>query len=720
MGWYARRLRAMSPGEVGARVGDRARQLAWSRRRVAPGAAVTAGGGRRGLAGVPRVLERRPFASAVPVGTRELVPVAAREALLEAADRLLAGEWLVLGVRRPDVLDPDWFADPVTGRRAPQDVLAFRVDHRDESVTGNVKSVWELSRHHHLTVLAAAWWLTGDERYAVVVDRQLRSWWAANPFLSGIHWTSGIELGTRLTSWVWVRRLLDGWTGTAALFDENPVALHQLRWHQEYLAAFRSRGSSSNNHLVAESVGLLAAACAFPWFEESRQWRRSAARALESSLEANTFPSGVNREQASDYHRFVAELGLLGLVEADVAGEPLAAPTRRLLAACLDAAAAMVDGTGRPPRQGDGDEGRGLLVDDPEGDTWSSMLSWGAAVLGAQPWWPQAPGTVGGVLLGSLATPVPVAGRPERAPTRFADAGLHLLRTHGGGPEIWCRCDGGPQGFGAMAAHGHADALSVEVRCDSVDLLADPGTYCYHGEPAWRSYFRSTLAHNTIEVDGQSQSVEGGPFLWSTRTDAVVDESDLDGVVQTWSAHHDGYHRLDRALRHDRRVELDTVARVVTVRDTVTSSRPHTVRLAWHLGPEVEVALDGPVAELSWHGPSGAGTAWLRVPDALAWAAHRGGTDPVRGWYSPRFGTRVPTSTLVGSGYVDGELVLTTTLDLADTGALSAMRGLERMRDVSGTRDSTATERPTAARRLVAVPEGATRTPSTTQQEGRR
>ena len=42
------------------------------------------------------------------------------------------------------------------------------------------------------------------------------------------------------------------------------------------------------------------------------------------------------------------------------------------------------------------------------------------------------------------------------------------------------------------AYHGHADALSVEVRHEGVDILADPGTYCYHGEPEWRRWFRST------------------------------------------------------------------------------------------------------------------------------------------------------------------------------------------------------------------------------------
>ena len=48
-----------------------------------------------------------------------------------------------------------------------------------------------------------------------------------------------------------------------------------------------------------------------------------------------------------------------------------------------------------------------------------------------------------------------------------------LLRTAGEDfPEIWCRCDRGPHGYPNIAAHAHADALSVEVRYAGVDILA--------------------------------------------------------------------------------------------------------------------------------------------------------------------------------------------------------------------------------------------------------
>ena len=659
VGWYVQRLRQMSTAEIAGRAVDQARRTAWARRQVLPG----------GEPRMPRGLrDCRLFPTPLGAGVRDRVPAEARAAVVAAADRLVAGDWSLLGTPRADIVDPDWFLDPVTGRRAPQDRLAFRINHRDESETGNIKSVWELSRHHHLTVLASAWWLTGDDTYAELVDQQLRSWWAANPFLSGVHWTSGIELGVRLTSWVWVRRLLDGWSKVEDLFDSNESALGQIWWHQHFLAAFRSRGSSANNHVVAEAAGRLAAACAFPWYAESDAWREDASRQLQQELRANTFDSGVNRELATDYHRFVAELGLVAAVESTAAGHPLPAGTWRLLAASVDAAAALVDETGRPPRQGDGDEGRALVLDDPETDPWGLLLGLGAAVLGPLPWWPATTAGVASVAVASLMPSRPeVAGRPATAPRAFPDAGIFLLRTlPEDGPEIWCRCDGGPHGFLSIAAHAHADALAVEVRYGGVDLLVDPGTYCYHGDPEWRTYFRSTLAHNTLEVDGSSQSVEAGPFLWSTHTPAHVTDAEIGEMpLQTWTATHAGYARLDPALRHTRSVSLDSSTRRLSILDVVTGEASHDVRLAFHLGPEVTAELVEGVAELRWSGDAGVRTASLHLPGRLRWSAHRGETDPILGWYSPRFGERVPTTTLLGAGTVEGSLELLTTLDFA-------------------------------------------------------
>ena len=103
----------------------------------------------------------------------------------------------------------------MTGRRSAPDTYAFQLNQRSEAAVGNIKQVWEVNRLQHLTLLATAWYLTGEDAYAQRVADQLRSWWRENPFLSGVNWTSGIELGVRLINFAWIRRLLDGWPGVA-------------------------------------------------------------------------------------------------------------------------------------------------------------------------------------------------------------------------------------------------------------------------------------------------------------------------------------------------------------------------------------------------------------------------------------------------------------------------------------------------------------------------
>jgi hypothetical protein len=663
LGWYLRRLRRMSAAEVAGRTVDVARRRAWAVRQVRPG---TAHGSVAGLRAT------RPAPAAVPRGTREALPAEVRREVVAAADRLLAGDWRVLGVQRADIAEPDWFLDPVTGRRAPDGTLAFRIDHRDEALTGNVKAVWELSRHHHLTVLAAAYWLTDDERYADVVDQQLRSWWAANPFLTGVNWTSGIELGVRLVSWAWVRRLLDGWPKVGDLFETNDDALRQIRWHQQYLERHPSRGSSANNHAVAEQAGRLVAACAFPWYAESDRWRRDAAARLSRHFLANTWEDGLNRELATDYHRFVTELVTVAAVEAAAAGDDVPPQMWDRLARGYDAAAALLDVAGNPPRQGDGDEGRALVVDDPDEAPWTGLLGWGASVVGAQPWWPEVRPTLVAAVLGALiGTPRTSVDRDPVRRRSFAGAGLTILSTDAClGPEIWCRCDGGPLGFLSIAAHGHADALSVEVRYDGVEILVDPGTYCYHGEPEWRSYFRSTRAHNTIELDRTSQAVEGGPFMWSTAVpvDTVIHHG-LDADLSLWTATHRGYERLPGSPVHERTVRLAKPERRLVLEDRIRSGSGHEVRLHLHVGPAVTVALHGWRAEMTWTGRDGEpGRAVLSLPAQLRWSVHRGETEPVLGWFSPRFGARQPVTTLTGvAAWSDHLLVTTVDFDVPGT-----------------------------------------------------
>jgi hypothetical protein len=663
LSWYTRRLGRMSPAEAAWRVREQAVRRAWARRQVRPG----------DLDSIPPLPAARPsserrFTAVLPPSAAKLVPDRAVSAIISDADRMLKGEWEMLGVVRTDMERPDWFRDPVTGRRSAPEAYAFSLDQRDESAVGNIKQVWEVNRLQHLTLLAAAWYLTGVDAYAVRVAEQLQSWWRENPFLSGINWTCGIELGVRLINLTWIRRLLDGWPGVADLFEGNDLALRQIFWHQQYLATFVSRGSSANNHVIAEAAGQLAASCAFPWFDDSERWRRESSLLLDRELTRNTFPSGINRELASDYHGFVAELGFFAAIEASAAGTPLSDRAWKLLCAMTDCMAALVDEQGRPPRQGDSDDGRVVIIDAPQHDRWPTLLALGGALFGRLDWWPQIVPDAGSALVGALLGrdgPVrEVAGRADRRPSRFPDAGLTILRTDAArSPEIWCRCDGGPHGFLSIAAHAHADALSVEVRYGGLDVLADPGTYCYHGEPEWRSYFRSTIAHSTVEIGGGNQSAECGPFMWSRHARTV--EIDVPDAALNWTAEHDGYGALRPRAWHRRSVRLDPDARAIDIADVIDGGG-HEVRMAFHFGPLVRVSLDGTHAELSWPDAVVPGSARLELSAGLGWRAHRGEADPILGWYSDGIGRKTPAVTLVGTGQCRRDTPLMTRLEFID------------------------------------------------------
>lgn len=456
-------------------------------------------------------------------------------------------------------------------------------------------------------------------------------------------------------------RLLDGWQGAAGLFEDNPMALNQIWHHQRWLAAFPSRGSSANNHVIAEAAGQFAASCAFDWFPTSASWRTGALRSLERHLRSNTFLSGLNRELATEYHGLVLELGLAALAEADAANVPVPATVRLVLLRMTDALAAVVDSRLRPPRQGDADDGHGLIVDGVGTDRWASLLATGEAVFGL----------LRLVARGDrIRCAYPAARRAHqalrvvRAPTggpsgALRRRGAHRPARRGARGEVWCRCDAGPHGFLSIAAHAHADALSVEVRHDGVDVLADPGTYCYHGQPEWRRYFRSTLGHNTLQIDDADQSVSGGPFLWIRHARSRV----LEAGATRWSAEHDGY----RPSVHRRRVELGADSQKLTVVDEVRGPR-RDVRLAFHLGPAIAADLVGNRAVLTWIRDGEGRSAVLELPGELSWRAHRGESEPPLGWYSAGFGRKEATTALVGTGFAEDRCEFTTVLRFRDEG----------------------------------------------------
>lgn len=97
----------------------------------------------------------------------------------------------------------------------------------------------------------------------------------------------------------------------------------------------------------------------------------------------------------------------------------------------------------------------------------------------------------------------------------YKEGGYTLWRSKNN--KVLIGIDHADLGFGSLAAHGHADALSFQMFIEGVPVFVDPGTYNYHVPKKIRDEFRATKNHNTVCVNDQNQAEILGPFLWGKR-----------------------------------------------------------------------------------------------------------------------------------------------------------------------------------------------------------
>ncbi len=572
--WYLERARVMPPGEYV----HRARQAALiTRDRVrgpipAPEVPRPPDGWPR-PAGAPALCEPADVEAVLAIPGARDAARAHGEALLEGRVQFFGSPEAVVGP------DPDWHRDAVADARWPA-LHWSAVNHRELGL--DPKWIWELGRHQHIVTLARAWRLTGDPRFAGAAVRQIDGFLNQCPPGVGIHWRSGLELGIRLISWAWTVELLRGSGVLTGAFPE--ALLRSVGAHLAHLERHPSRYSSANNHLVGEAAGRAVGALCFPEVPRSAEHAAGAIDELCGALGEQVLPDGVDAEQAVGYHGFVLDLGLAVVACLARSGRPVPDELARPLAGIAGFIGTLASDGWTLPRIGDEDDGLGvdLGAAPDERDRLRSRLRSTRALLGAD--LPRLdPGIdEATVWLAGAGRAAEAAAAPASVPGSavFPHGGYAVLRTRDGRGELRAVLDAGPLGLEPMAAHGHADLLSVCLAVDGDEALIDPGTFTYFGEERWRRYGRSTGAHSTITVDGRDHAEPAGRFLWRSRPAAVLEEvTSTDDRIEA-VAHHDAY----APVRHRRSVALE--GRTLTVVDEITGpAGGHDVELRWHLAP---------------------------------------------------------------------------------------------------------------------------------------
>ena len=482
----------------------------------------------------------------------------------------------------------DWQKDFSSGRSG-RPRLSSLIDYRDVSRVGDCKLVWEPNRHHQLVILARAFKVTGESKYAEKAVGLMLNWIKDNPFGYGMNWRSPLEESIRLINWVWTIDLLRD----ASAFDDVTwkTILETIYISLWDIQRKYSQGSSANNHLIGEAAGVFVATSYFPSMPNATIWRAKSKQILEEQVLAQSYSDGCTREHAFGYQIFVIEFFSLCALAAESSDNTFSDTFLRRLHAMYNFLANICSDTGEPPDVGDSDDGYVLDLGELPRQA-AGLISVGAHLFDDDR-----------LLLSSDAETVywlfgdSNAEHPHSAVSinskAFPESGYFMLRSD---PEhdstdrrLSVLFDCAELGFGAIAAHGHADCLSITLNIGVLNFLIDSGTYDYFSYPQWRSYFRSSRAHNTVTVDGQCQSESLGPFMWGKRATASLLKWEDDESQTVVSGEHDGYARLHNPVIHQRTVALDKKRNSVEITDHLITKGYHRIRRYFHLAAECSV-----------------------------------------------------------------------------------------------------------------------------------
>ena len=561
-----------------------------------------------------------------------------------AATRYLKHEFDLLGSGPFTPVDPDrpardgytpidWYLDPVRELRFPRGV-----PYKDwklyemRPANADVKYPWELARCQHFAALGQAFLLSGDERFAGEMARELDDFGEANPIGLGINFTCTMDVALRALNWAAGVEMIHGSTSVdkaaflrayRLIYDTGVFTRDNLENHYEV----------TSNHFLSNVVGLWFLGAVFSDLAAGREWMTFARAALETEMTVQVLPDGADYESSVPYHRLVTELFLGSARLADFRGQPLSDSYRARLRDMVAFLAGVTRPDGLMPQAGDADDGRlhvfgayapvmpqdprhlfgpaGAMFGEP---SWTALA--GDAAAWETAWW-------------GLET-TPSAAAPPVS-TLFPEAGLAVMRDSSSHYLLATNGIVGTKGFGN---HKHNDLLSFEYHHAGVPLVVDPGSYVYTSDFDARNVFRSTASHNTLQVDGQEQNDMKPEWifrLFETSNAEHVAFTDGPQCVEYTGRHH-GYERFERPVTHERTLRLSKADGSLAITDRLTGRGEHDLRWHFHLAPGVRADVEeASTVRLV----AGTRTFRLRGPAGLAVSIRDA-------FYSPSYGVKVP------------------------------------------------------------------------------
>lgn len=548
--------------------------------------------------------------------------------LIEEANDLLKGKIHYAGEIFEIGDEPDWYI--------PHSILFNYLYHNS------------CEAFHWLSVLGKAYWLTNNPVYADHAKKWLNLWFGTIPdHFHSDFWKDINFFGTRaLNLFASLILLSDVWIADPEFVQK---LLGQIYLHGNLLE--RRLEYPGANHLIWQTHDLALLGLALESvFDCAEAWQTKALGILETQVKRQFHSDGTNFELSIGYQVFVTKL--VGEVISSFwkAGKLIPPQIVWRFKQSINALEILTRPDGKLPLYGDSyrshDPNLGTSID----EAMPMLFGLHDRLFSEQTRMPQYDSPLLPWLMGSSYTWNKETIAEKKSFLHCApESGVVVLKTSlekdNSKKNLYTCVQAGKSEQGKV--HAHADTLSLELVDNDGAILIDPGAYM-ENRGHLRTYFRSTLAHNTIRVDQQDISQVSDKFYLWPHTRGEVTGCYQDTALVAIEAQHSSYMRLPAQVLH-KRVVILFKDNYLIILDELTGKGQFFVERMFHFAPGM---LSNSHNQLHWQSN---GRIWNMTNTSTAELKEEiivGSEDPPLGWFAEYRGERVGSPTLKQSGFV--------------------------------------------------------------------
>ncbi len=498
--------------------------------------------------------------------------------LLKNADRLRKGSMCYFSHFWFDVgSPPSWFNNPFKKSVCKDNKIHWSKLPDFSKELGDIKTIWELSRFAWALDLAKAYRLTSEKSYLDTLNAWLADWTKHNPVNAGPNWKCGQEAGIRMINLLLAARVL----------GQAPEKLNKgiIRFIWEHCQRIEPTLfyaiAQNNNHGMCEAAALfIGGACLTQQQidpskkKKAIRWKRLGRKWLEDRVRKLIENDGSFSQYSVNYHRMMLNILSYTEIWRKILNErPFSKQFYHKAAQATKWLFIFTNSnSGQAPNIGSND---GTLLFNLSNDSYldfrPSVNLAGCLFLNYMPFSETSIKQISEWIDVDLSLPRKPHSILKKDPILFKDGGYCFLNKDN--IELFIR-------FPSFKFRPHhCDMLHMDLWVNGQNIICDSGTYSYNCDEAYLTYFPSTLAHSTIQLDGRDQMKRAGRFLFAGWPESYpVENISRHNETYTWQV---GYRDFGGA-EHIRKIILKS--NKVIVVDKVRDFQYRAI-LRWHLAP---------------------------------------------------------------------------------------------------------------------------------------